>query len=83
MRSVLARFLNVGSNLATLHTSGKVDSFIDKFIIFLKERPNTSAPSLRNFAVIWSGFTGFEAKQNLFTGIEAKQNLFNNLFRYV
>ena len=27
---------------------------MDKFIIFLKGKANTSAPSLRNFAGIWS-----------------------------
>ena len=36
-------------NLAILHSSGKADSFIDKFIMFLKGRVNTSTPSLRNF----------------------------------
>ena len=54
MGSVLAPFLNIGFNLAILHSSGKVDNFIDKFIIFLKGRANTSALSLRNFAGIWS-----------------------------
>ena len=53
MGSVLAPFLNIGFNLAILHFSGKVDNFIDKFI-FLKGRASTSAPSLRNFAGIWS-----------------------------
>ena len=42
--------LNIGFNLAILHSSGKVNNFIDKFIIFFKGRANTSAPSLRNFA---------------------------------
>ena len=31
-------FLNIGFNLAISHSSGKVDNFIDKFIIFLKGR---------------------------------------------
>ena len=54
MGSVLAPFLNIGFNLAILHSSGKVDNFIDKFILFLKGKANTSAQSLRNFAGIWS-----------------------------
>ena len=41
-------------NLVVLYSSGKVDNFIDKFIILRKGRANTSAPSFRNFAVIWS-----------------------------
>ena len=44
-------FLNISFNLAILHTSGKVDNFIDKFI-FLNGRANTSASSLRNVAGI-------------------------------
>ena len=47
-----APFLNIGFNLAILHSSGKVDNFIDKFIIFLKGRTNTLASFLRNFARI-------------------------------
>ena len=54
MGSVHAPFLNIGFNLATLHSSGKVDNFIDKFIIFLKQRVNTSALSYRNVAGIES-----------------------------
>ena len=53
MESALAPFLNIGFNLAILHSSGKVDSFIDEFIMFLKGRANTSAPSLKHFAEIW------------------------------
>ena len=53
MGSFLAPFLKTGFNLAILHSSGKVDNFIDKLIIFLKGRANASAPSLRNFAGIW------------------------------
>ena len=66
-------FFNISFNLTIVHSSERVVSFIDKCIIFLKGRANTSARPLRNFAEISSGFTG----------IEAKQNLFNNLFRYV
>ena len=47
-------FLNAGFNLVILHSSGKVDNFIHKIIIFLNGRANTSALSLRNFAGIWS-----------------------------
>ena len=54
MRSVLAPFLNIGFNLAILHSSGNVDDFINKFIIFLKGRVNTSAPFLKNVPGIWS-----------------------------
>ena len=54
MGSVLAPFFNIGFNLATLQSSGKVDSFIDKFITFLKGKANTSALSIRHFARIWS-----------------------------
>ena len=54
MGSALAPFLNIGFNLAILRFSGKVDNFIDKFLIFLKGRVNTSAPSLRNFDEISS-----------------------------
>ena len=46
--------MNIGFNLAILHSSGQIDNFIDKFIIFLKGGANTSAPSLRNFAGIRS-----------------------------
>ena len=53
MGSALAPFLNIGFNLAILHSSGNIDNFIDKFII-PKGRANTSALSLRNFAGIWS-----------------------------
>ena len=54
MGSVLTPFLNIGFNLAILHSSGKADGFIDKFIIFPKGRANTSAPPLRYFTGIWS-----------------------------
>ena len=54
MGSVLGPLLNISFNLAILHSSGKVGSFNDKFIISHKGRANTSAPSLRNFACIWS-----------------------------
>ena len=53
MGSVLAPFFDIAFNLAILHSSGKVDIFIDKFIVFLKGRANT-VPSLRNLARIWS-----------------------------
>ena len=39
--SVLAAFLNIDFNLAILHSSGKVDNFIGKSIIFLKGKANT------------------------------------------
>ena len=39
--SVLAPFLNIDFNLAILHSSGKVDNFIGKSIIFLKGKANT------------------------------------------
>ena len=54
MGSVLAPLLNIGFNSTILHSSGKVDNFTDKFIIFLIRRANTTAPSLRNVAGIWS-----------------------------
>ena len=54
MGSDLAPFLNIGFNLGILHSSEKVYNFIDKFIIFLNGRTNTSAPSLRTFDGIWS-----------------------------
>ena len=54
MGSVLAPILNIGFNLAISHYSGKVDNFIDKFIIFVKGRANILASSLRSFAGIWS-----------------------------
>ena len=60
----------MGFNLAILQSSEKVDSFIDKFIIFFKGRANTSALSFRNFAEI-------------FTGIKGKLNLFTNIFKYL
>ena len=44
--------MNIGFNLAILHSSGKVDSFIDRFIILVKGRTKTSAPSLRNLSSI-------------------------------
>ena len=50
MGLVLAPFFNIGLNLAILRSSGKLNNFIDKFIIFLNGRANTSAPFLRNFA---------------------------------
>ena len=46
--------LNIGFNLVILHSSAKIDNFIDKFNIFSKGRTNTSAPSLRNFVGIGS-----------------------------
>ena len=46
----LAPFLDIDFNLAKLNLSGKVDSFIDKIIMFLKERADTFARSLRNLA---------------------------------
>ena len=54
MGSVLAPFLNIGFNLTILHFSRKIGSFIDKYIIFIKIRANTSAPSFGNLAGIWS-----------------------------
>ena len=54
MGSVCAPFFNIGFNLAILHSSEKFGNFIDKFIILPKGRANTSAPSLRKFAGIWS-----------------------------
>ena len=55
---------------------GKVNSFIDKLIIFLKQRADTFAPSFRNFCwnLVYSG---------VYTGIKAKHNSFSNLYRYV
>ena len=44
----------IGFNLTILHSSGKVDCFINKFIIFFKGRANILAPSFRNVAGIWS-----------------------------
>ena len=52
MGSVLVPFLNIGFDLAILHSSGKVDNFIH--IVFLKGTANTSALSLRSSAGIWS-----------------------------
>ena len=37
--------MNAGFNLAILHSSGNVDSFIDEFIIFLKEELLLHGPS--------------------------------------
>ena len=54
-----------------LHSSRKVDDFFDKFVIFFKGAANTSPPSLRNFAGIWSITVALLAY------------LFNNFFRYI
>ena len=54
MGSVLATFLNIDFNLAILHSSGNVDNFIEKFVVFLKGRVNSSDLSIRSFAGIWS-----------------------------
>ena len=56
--------LNIRFNLAMLHSSGKVDNLI---VIFF----NTSPPSLRNFAGIWS------------IPVALLVYLFNNFFRYI
>lgn len=47
-------FLISGDSLAMLHLSGKVGSFIDKFIISQIGFSNTSAPSFKNLGDISS-----------------------------
>ena len=44
----LILFLNNGINLAILHLSGKVDNFIDKFMISQIGFVNTAAPYFKN-----------------------------------
>ena len=62
-QDVLVRPLKTDFNLAVLHSSQKLNRFINNFlIIFLKERANTSAPPFRNL-VFSSVFTVIKVKQ--------------------
>lgn len=68
-------FFNIGFNIAILQSSGKFDSFIDKFIIFSKkELILLHHPSEMLLELHYS---------SVFTGTEVKQKFFNNLFEYV
>ena len=73
--SVVTPFLNIGFNLAILHSSGKVDKFIDNIIV--------SQRKSEYLCTVYQKFGWNLVYPSSFTGFEAKQNLFENLFRHV